>query len=471
MNGSEMIVMSLLQISFAGAVMILAIVVIRAVTINRLPQKTFPALWIIALIRLLLPFSIPSPFSIYSLASKKISASDTITYEYLQPVFEAVSGETQNTTAANLPQTLPASASISMWTLIWLIGMLALAGSFLISYLQCLREFKTALPINNDIITEWLSEHRLKRKIEIRQFSGILTPMTYGIFHPIILLPKNTDWENKQQLRYILFHEYVHICRYDTAFKALAAIALCIHWFNPMVWVLYILFNRDIELACDECVICRFGDRSAYARMLISMEERKNRFSPFCNNFSKNAIEERIESIMKMKKASIITLALACMIVVGTVCVFATSIQTNEPIFEEAILRKAPGKSIMYYTFDGMTSKSASEYAARNYPELDSGYGQSSRTAALVNTVDVEIASALTGYLDERYSEYFVHAGIFQNTNEKSVFVFSGDAVPIDGGERKIVNFDLTIDWNKVIQNNGDDFIEITTHMPFEEQG
>ena len=149
--------------------------------------------------------------------------------------------------------------------------------------------------------------------------------MTYGLFHPVILLPKNTDWENKQQLRYILFHEYVHICHYDTAFKALAAIALCIHWFNPMVWVLYILFNRDIELACDECVIRRFGGRSDYARMLISMEERKNRFDPFCNNFSKNAIEERIESIMKIKKASIITLLLAGIVVVGTAGVFATS--------------------------------------------------------------------------------------------------------------------------------------------------
>ena len=261
----------------------------------------------------------------------------------------------------------------------------------------------------------------------------------------------------------------MHICRYDTALKFLTAIALCIHWFNPMVWVLYILFNRDIELACDECVISRFGGRSAYARMLISMEERKNRFAPFCNNFSKNAIEERIKSIMKMKKASVITLVLACIVVVGTVGVFATSVQSNEPIFGAAIFRPLPNKIIMAYTFDGMTSDSATEYAARNYPEIDGGYGQSSRTAALVNTVNGKIESGLTGYLDERYSEYFIHASIAQNTNEKSVFVFSGDAVPIDGGERKIVEFDLTIDWNKVIENNGDDFIEIATKLPYEE--
>ena len=321
--------------SFAGAVFILVIVVIRAIAINRLPKKTFLALWIIALIRLLLPFSIPSPFSIYSLISRNVSDAetyDTVKYEYQQPVFEAVSEGSQNTPAADVPQTMPTSPSISIWTLIWIIGMLVFAMLFLISYLKCRREFRTALPVNNDAVTEWLSEHRLRRKIDIRQFSGILTPMTYGIFHPIILLPKNTDWENKQQLRYILFHEYVHICHYDTTLKFFTAIALCIHWFNPMVWVLYILFNRDIELACDECVIRRFGreNRSAYARMLISMEERKNRFAPFCNNFSKNAIEERIESIMKTKKTSIITLVLSIIIVVGAVSVFATSVQEQK---------------------------------------------------------------------------------------------------------------------------------------------
>ena len=464
--------MGLLQVSFSGAVLILAIVVIRAVAINRLPKKTFLALWIIAIARLLLPFSVPSPFSIYSLVSRnvyKAEISDTVTYEYLQPIFETVLEVPQNPSAVNVPQALPESVSASIWKLIWLIGMSVLAGSFLISYLRCRREFRTALPINNDMITEWLSEHSWRRKIEVRQFNGIITPMTYGLFRPVILLPKNTDWENKQQLRYILFHEYVHICRYDTALKALAAISLCIHWFDPMVWVLYILFNRDIELACDESVIRRFGDRPAYARMLISMEERKNRFAPFCNNFSKNAIEERIKSIMKIKKASIITLALASIVVIGTAGVFTTSIQTNEPVFGEAMFRPLPNKIIMYYTFDGMTSESATEYAARNYPEIDGGYGQSSRAAALVNTVDVEIASALTGYLDERYSEYFVHARIFRNTNKESVFVFSGDAVPLDGGGRKIVKFDLTIDWNKVIENNGDDFIEIKTKMPYEE--
>ena len=108
------------------------------------------------------------------------------------------------------------------------------------------------------------------------------------------------DWKNEKQLQYVLSHEYVHIYRYDTVTKLIATLALCIHWFNPFVWVMYILFNRDIELACDESVIRQFGEKSksAYSLMLINMEATKSGLLPFCNSFSKNAIEERITAII-----------------------------------------------------------------------------------------------------------------------------------------------------------------------------
>ena len=326
--------MSLLQMSFTGAILILVIVVIRAITIHRLPKKTFLVLWMIALARLLIPFSVPSPFSVYSLMKGNElypPLTDTVVYEDQQPIQAEIEQIQNGSVVSDTDQTLQTAHHISIWTTLWLIGMLILAGLFLVSYLRCRREFRTALPIHNAVITDWLDKHQLKRKIEIRQFSGISTPMTYGLIRPVILLPQNSDWENKQQLQYILFHEYVHICHYDTTVKILATIATCIHWFNPMVWIMYILFNRDIELTCDECVVKEFGreNKSTYAKILIGMEERKNIFAPFCNNFSKNAIEERIESIMKTKKTSVITLALACMIIVSITGVFATSVSAG----------------------------------------------------------------------------------------------------------------------------------------------
>ncbi len=142
----------------------------------------------------------------------------------------------------------------------------------------------------------------MKRPILVRQSDRISAPLTYGIFRPVILMPKKMDWKNEKQLQYVLSHEYVHNYRYDTVTKLIATLALCIHWFNPFVWVMYILFNRDIELACDESVIRQFGEKSksAYSLMLINMEATKSGLLPFCNNFSKNAIEERITAVMKI---------------------------------------------------------------------------------------------------------------------------------------------------------------------------
>lgn len=140
-------------------------------------------------------------------------------------------------------------------------------------------------------------------------------------------MPANTDWEDENQLQYIFAHEYVHIRRFDAFTKLIAALVLCIHWFNPLVWIMYILFNRDIELACDESVIRHFGEKSksAYSLMLINMEARKSGLLPFYSNFSKNAAEERITAIMRIKRMTPAAFILACLTVLVTAGMFATS--------------------------------------------------------------------------------------------------------------------------------------------------
>lgn len=144
-------------------------------------------------------------------------------------------------------------------------------------------EFRTALPVHSHYVEKWLKKHPLKRPILVRQSDRIFAPLTYGIFRPVILMPKKMDWKNEKQLQYVLSHEYVHICRCDTATKLIATLALCIHWFNPFVWVMYFIFNRDIELACDESVIRKFGERSKsdYSLMLINLEAAKSGLLPF----------------------------------------------------------------------------------------------------------------------------------------------------------------------------------------------
>ncbi|MBC3535121.1 MAG: M56 family metallopeptidase [Blautia wexlerae] len=323
--------------SFLGTVIILLIVVLRAVLINRLPKKTFLILWWIALIRLLVPFSIKSVTSIYSLLQS--------IYSDINPVRTA-----QTTTFLPIHGNMPEIAnglseamvqrteSISILSVIWLAGLLLCFGFFAVSYIKCYREFRFSLPVENDILEAWKEKHPLKRSLSIRQTETIAAPLSYGVIRPVILMPKNTEWKNIYQLRYVLEHEYVHIRRLDMLTKLIMIAAVCIHWFNPLVWVMYILFNRDLELSCDETVVRRFGMdiKSVYATALISMEEKKSGLTPLCNSFSKNAIEERIRAIMKIKKTSKFAVMISAVLVICVTGGFATSASSLEKKTETA---------------------------------------------------------------------------------------------------------------------------------------
>lgn len=354
--------MTLQQMSFSGAVLILVIVFVRALLLHKLPKKTFLALWTVALLRLLIPFSFSSSLSVYTLAEKYTPVMDIT--DRLQEALSYPSGtksvsqnpsEAENpsqstlpsasdaaassrSTTQNFPDAIASSRSASqnfqnraaspfIWTILWAIGFTLCLGYFLFSYIKCYRNFQTALPARQEALRKWYAIHPLKRKLSIRQSDRIASPLSYGILHPVILMPKATDWSDTRQLWYVLEHEYIHIQRFDALTKLVMAAALCIHWFNPFVWVMYLLFNRDIELSCDESVIRRFGEnmKSAYAMTLISMEEKKGVPSPLYSSFSKNAIEERIRAIMNIRKVTLLSCALAAVLVAGITAAFATS--------------------------------------------------------------------------------------------------------------------------------------------------
>ena len=316
--------MSLFQMSVAGGVLILFIVVIRALAIHRLPKTTFLALWMIAALRLLLPFSIPLPFNIHI-------GLDV----FSDVVQELPSGNIASTLPGDSPPSYdigtavpsPATEHISTFEILWLVGVLLLAIYFSISYFRSMRKFRMSIPDNTPYIQNWLTAHQISRPLAVRSSDLISSPLTYGILHPVILLPKKLDRNDQAALKYVLTHEYVHIRRFDAITKILFAAVLCIHWFNPLVWVMYVLANRDMELSCDAWVIRMLGEknRSSYALMLIKMEERRSGMSALCSHLGKNAISERIEAIMKFKKTSILACAFALVLVVGATTAFATS--------------------------------------------------------------------------------------------------------------------------------------------------
>lgn len=341
--------MMILKMSLSAAVFILVIVVIRALAISKLPKKTFLALWGVALCRLLIPFSIPSHWSAYNAVS---NISETFP-EIRNITTVILNTTTQITASYSVPEesvnALTIPLSVSPFVFIWLTGAILMVAFFLVMHLRYRREYKTALPINDYFLNKWLAEHVTRRTVQLRQSDRISAPLTYGIWRPVILLPKVMDYTDICKLKYILTHEFIHIKRFDTLKKLLFAAALCAHWFNPCVWVMYILANRDIELSCDEAVVRTFGEtmKSAYAMTLIDMEETKSTLTPLCNNFSKNAIEERITAIMRIKKTTIVSIILALALVVGTTVAFATSAVEEkalglfEKVFDDDVHRYA----------------------------------------------------------------------------------------------------------------------------------
>lgn len=377
--------MDLLTMSFSAAVMIAAIVILRALLIDRLPKTTFLILWAVVLLRLLVPVSVPSAWSVYSLLQPKqqsiqtvqeestvlpqvepvVSQPSAITTEPAAPAVDSAAGEAEEITATPARQesssptvqqstpteqppqaeeeTKPAiSLPVEPSALIWGIGAAALGLYFVVGYWRATREFDMSLPVEHPFCGEWLRRQKekmpLRRQIRIRQFDRIGTPLTYGVRRPTILLPNQTLEEQPKTLTYILTHEYVHIRRFDCVSKLLLSAALCLHWFNPLVWVMYVLANRDLELSCDEMVLRLLGieNRSAYAMALLEMEEKRSGFGALYSAFGKNAIEERIGAIMKMKKRSLLSVVMAVVLVFTLAACLATS-----PVEEETSAQTA----------------------------------------------------------------------------------------------------------------------------------
>lgn len=399
--------MSLLQMTLAGGAMVLAVVLARALLLNRLPKATFILLWALVALRLLVPVSIPSPLSAASLLQGVAPAPVVIAA--LDPAYDTRSAQTdslgENPTASDgvlaasdapamnspTPTTSPATptttlgASVSPaaenpavpdavptttdpmnptastapaesdapdapvaenpWTfeafsaalpVVWAVGSVLCATGFAAVYLRCRRDFATSLPVDDPRAQAWLAENRsqLRRPLSLRRSDLISTSLTYGVLRPVILVPRDTDWSREGEVRYMLAHELVHVRRFDALTKLVLVACACVHWFNPLVWAMYVLANRDLELSCDERVVRSFGtaSRATYARTLIAMEETKSGLAPLYSGFSKTATEERIVAIMHIKKTSLLAVATSASLVVGIPAALATSAAPQNPV-------------------------------------------------------------------------------------------------------------------------------------------
>ena len=227
--------------------------------------------------------------------------------------------------AAPMPQ--PAPAPFPVWTVLWISVGLLLAAWFLIRYVRWRRRFREALPADCPGLDAWF---QLRRRVQVRVTDQITAPLTYGLFRPVILLPRTMDFADEEALTCVLAHERAHIRRLDGLLKLALTAAVCLHWFNPAVWVLYVLGNRDMELRCDEAAVLALGEdsRERYALALIRLAENRN--VPLCGFAHRNGMEERIKAIMSIKKKSLLACFMALALVLGITTAFATSAKPAE---------------------------------------------------------------------------------------------------------------------------------------------
>lgn len=382
----------LIERSVSAAELLVLIMIIRALLLHRLPKITFQILWAVAILRLLLPYSFEVPAGIPRLFSAHQALSETEARDAALPghntpseSMKAQEGRaasqsialqdeeipSENNAATEGTKTLRSSESnvlsaqqgldtagtgntaaaknmltdvsrktalavqkVKEWLTenrfalrgIWFTGAILCLLYFTVSHLCCRRLYAQAVPADVSVLPVIPG-----RRVRIRVSDRISAPFTYGILRPVILLPKITDWNNTSQLRMILEHESVHIRRLDVLYKWIMTAALCAHWFNPFVWVMYALACRDMELSCDEAVVKRFenGNRADYALALLNYEEKRS-LSPMFTRFSGNAVKERIEAIMKLNKTSLLSAALAAVLVAGATSVFAAPRETAD---------------------------------------------------------------------------------------------------------------------------------------------
>ncbi|WP_300756311.1 M23/M56 family metallopeptidase [uncultured Oscillibacter sp.] len=331
--------MTFMELSLSGGVFILAIAAFRGLTLRRLPKGTFVALWWLAAARLLLPVELASRFSVYTLLEalgpKSVPAVPDALPAPVVPAAPSVPAAPPVIAIPAQPAAVPAPAPFPVWTALWLTVGLLLAAWFLIRYVRWRRRFREALPADCPGLETWF---QLRRKVEVRVTDQIAAPLTYGLFRPVILLPKTMDFKDEEALTCVLAHERAHIRRLDGLLKLALTAALCLHWFNPAVWLLYVLGNRDMELRCDEAAVLALGEdsRERYALALIRLAENRN--VPLCGFAHRNGMEERIKAIMSIKKKSLLACFMALALVLGITTAFATSAkpaETDRPYSED----------------------------------------------------------------------------------------------------------------------------------------
>lgn len=327
---------------FGGSAMILMVLALRLFLKKHLPHRVFPALWCLCALRLLLPITIPTRLSVWNLLHTPTAAqADGVISDVLTP-FPSLATNSTAEPAADI-------TGISPMLLIWLVCAILFAAYFVIGYACMVRRFRGTRIAPQPSIDALLDRFRFSRDPRICVSNSRRAPLTFGVFRPTVLLPEDLPIGDAQ-FQLVLAHELAHIRRKDCLRKLLLTVCLCLYWWNPLVWMMVWLANRDMELACDEAVLRALGPdcKKAYALTLLDMAQRNPKSAPLCSGFAKSSAEERIRAILCFKRIPAWVGIFVSVLFVLTASAFTTQAVNPSvlPEMEPAVQEKIPEENV-----------------------------------------------------------------------------------------------------------------------------
>lgn len=343
--------LKLVNLSISASWLILAVLVLRFV-LKKAPKWVMPLLWGVVALRLVCLFSIESALSLIPSAETIPSEIVTETREpvlYEQATLDIVTNPTLPS-AAEVPVGVSrqqAQVDFNIYSVLWLAGMAALLVHALVSAGKLKRKLATAILLRDNIY----------------ESEFVDSPFVFGVVKPNIYLPMHMD---EGTAAYVIAHERAHLARRDHWWKVLGYLVLALHWFNPLVWVAYILFCRDIELACDEKVVKGLDGaaRADYSQALLSCAAPKRAVAACPLAFGEGNIKTRVKSALHYKKPAFWVAAAAVLaVVIVAVCFLTNPKSERGSLVWAQKLNAADVASIELYV--------PAEGKARQYKKLD----------------------------------------------------------------------------------------------------
>ena len=304
--------LKIINMSISASWLVLAVLILRFV-LKKAPKWINVLLWGIVAIRLICPFSFESTLSLIPSAETiplNIGMDTTPTINSgISAINNAVNPIiSQSNTPMAGASINPLQITIGIYEYIWIFGMIALALYTAISYWRLRRKVDTAVRYKDNIF----------------QSENVSSPFVFGIIKPRIYLPFKM---NGQDLEHVVAHEHAHIRRKDHWWKPFGFLLLTIHWFNPLMWMAYVLLCRDIELACDEKVIKELCNeqRGDYTQALVACSVNRRMIAACPLAFGEVSVKERVKSVMNYKKPAFWVIIISVIVCVGVAVCFLTN--------------------------------------------------------------------------------------------------------------------------------------------------